>query len=110
MTEKEMEQAKRAKLKREKPSVYEKVLKIADRHAAGIPTPIVDIAYSTVCNLKCLHCSARRLTPKKYKLTPEVLKNFTDQAEHPSKLRKSVQRISLTASYQALLNFSATII
>ncbi len=81
MTEKEMEQAKRAKLKREKPFVYEKVLKIADRHAAGIPTPIVDIAYSTVCNLKCLHCSARRLTPKKHKLTPEVLKNFTSQAD-----------------------------
>ena len=64
MTDKELEQAKRAKLMREKPQVFEKVLKIEERYKQGIATPIIDIAYSYACNLKCQHCTASRFEKK----------------------------------------------
>lgn len=81
MTEKEIEQQKRAKLKAEKPAVYEKVLRIAERYDRGIPTPIIDIAYHYACNLKCNHCSAARFQAKENRLNPEVLKRFSDECD-----------------------------
>ncbi len=84
MTEQQLEQTKRAKLKAEKPAVYEKVLKIKERFEQGIPTPIVDIVYSYACNLRCSHCCAsKRFTPAvpKQRLTPESLRRFTDEAD-----------------------------
>ena len=84
MTEQELEQAKRAKLKAEKPAVYEKVLKIKERFEQGIPTPIVDIVYRYACNLHCSHCCAsKRFTPAVPgpRLTPASLRRFTDEAD-----------------------------
>jgi len=81
MQEKEIENAKRAKLRREKPDVYEKVIKIGERHQQGIATPIIDIAYSHACNLKCQHCSAARFQKKARKLTPDDLKKLSDEAD-----------------------------
>ncbi|MBF0385202.1 MAG: radical SAM protein [Candidatus Omnitrophica bacterium] len=80
MQEKEIENAKREKLRREKPAVYDKVIKIAERHQQGIATPIIDIAYNYACNLKCLHCTAARFTKKDRKLTPPDLKKLSDEA------------------------------
>ena len=58
--ERQLEQGKRAKLRREKPLVYDKVIKIDERYRQGIATPIIDIAYSYACNLSCEHCTASR--------------------------------------------------
>jgi MoaA/NifB/PqqE/SkfB family radical SAM enzyme len=80
MTEKELEQAKRQKLMREKPQVFEKVIKIEERHKQGIATPIIDIAYNYACNLKCQHCTASRFEKKERRLTPKDIKKISDQA------------------------------
>lgn len=79
-TKKEIENAKREKLKREKPLVFEKILKIEERFKAGIPTPSIDICYNRACNLKCQHCFTTRFAKKDRSLTPEDLKKFSDEA------------------------------
>jgi hypothetical protein len=53
-----IEQAKREKLRQEKPMVYDKIMQIPERHKNGIATPIIDIAYSYACDLSCDHCTA----------------------------------------------------
>ena len=80
MTNKELEQAKRAKLIREKPQVFEKIRMIEERHHAGIATPIIDIAYNYACNLKCQHCTASRFEKKGRQLTPVDLRRISDEA------------------------------
>ncbi len=80
MQEKEIEDAKREKLRQEKPAVYDKIIKIIERHQKGIATPIIDIAYSYACNLKCQHCTAARFAKKGRKLTPPDLKKLSDEA------------------------------
>lgn len=84
MTLQQIEQAKREKLQREKPLVFEKIMKIKERHAAGIATPIIDIAYSYICNLSCDHCTAWRgrwMRPKGERvMTPADLRRMSDEA------------------------------
>jgi len=80
VTDKELEQAKREKLIREKPQVFEKIRKIEERHKLGIATPIIDIAYSFACNLRCRHCTASRFEKKDRKLTPGDLRRISDAA------------------------------
>lgn len=82
MKEKAIEQAKRDKLRRDKPAVYEKVIRIADRYRQGIATPIIDIAYSYACNLRCEHCTASRFKKAAgHKLTPLDLRRISDEAD-----------------------------
>lgn len=80
MTEKELEREKKQKLMREKPRVFEKMLKIEERHKNGIATPIIDIAYDYACNLKCRHCTASRFEKKERKITPADLRRISDEA------------------------------
>jgi MoaA/NifB/PqqE/SkfB family radical SAM enzyme len=80
MTEKEIELQKREKLKRDKPQVFEKILKIEERTKHGIPTPIIDIAYDYVCNLRCRHCTASRFKKGGRKLVPEDLRKLSEEA------------------------------
>ncbi len=80
MTAKELEQSKREKLIREKPQVFEKIRKIEERFKQGVATPIIDIAYSYACNLKCQHCTASRFEKKGRKLTPADLRRISDEA------------------------------
>ena len=80
MTEKEIENAKRAKLQREKPAAFGKILQISQRYQQGVATPIIDIAYDYACNLKCRHCSASRFEKKARKLTPADVKKISDEA------------------------------
>lgn len=81
ITEQELEQAKREKLKREKPQVFEKIKMIAERHKQGLATPIIDISYSYACNLHCQHCTASRFSKKNgRKLTPWDLRKISDEA------------------------------
>lgn len=77
---KQTEADKREKLRREKPLVVAKMLKLEERFAAKIPTPVVDICYNRICNLHCRHCFTTRFAKKKRSLTPSDLKNFSDQA------------------------------
>ncbi len=85
MTLQQIEQAKREKLRSEKPLVYDKIIKISDRHSRGIATPIIDIAYSYICNLSCSHCTAWRgrwMRPKGERiLTPQDLRRISDEAD-----------------------------
>jgi MoaA/NifB/PqqE/SkfB family radical SAM enzyme len=85
MSLKELEQAKREKLKREKPLVFAKILAISERHAKGIATPIIDIAYNYGCDLSCDHCTAWRgrwMRPAgSRKLTPQDLRRISDEAD-----------------------------
>ncbi len=82
MKEKELEVSKREKLRREKPLVYDKVIKIADRYRQGIATPIIDVAYSYACNLQCEHCTASRFKKNSgRKLTPQDLRRISDEAD-----------------------------
>jgi MoaA/NifB/PqqE/SkfB family radical SAM enzyme len=80
MTDKELEQAKREKLMREKPQVFEKIRKIEERHKLGIATPIIDIAYDYACNLRCQHCTASKFEKKDRHLTPAGLRRISDEA------------------------------
>ena len=81
-SEKQIEQAKREKLQREKPLAFEKIMKIEDRYRQGIATPIIDIAYSYACNLKCDHCSASRFKKQgARKLTPRDMRALSDAAD-----------------------------
>ena len=80
MTDKELEQAKRAKLIREKPQVWEKIRKIEERYKGGVATPIIDVSYSYACNLKCQHCTASRFEKKERHLTPADLRRISDEA------------------------------
>ncbi len=74
------EAEKREKLKREKPLVFEKILKIQERLDAGIPTPVIDICYNRACNLKCNHCFVTRFAKKPRVLKPVDLKKLSDEA------------------------------
>ncbi len=81
MKEKELENQKRAKLRAEKPQVYDKVIKISERHLRNIATPIIDIAYNYACNLSCAHCTAARFKrPGRRVLTPADLNDLSNQA------------------------------
>jgi len=80
MTEKEIEQAKRAKLQKEKPEVFKKVIGIEERFKKGIATPIIDIAYSYACNLNCHHCTAKGFKEQPRKLTPAALLRISEEA------------------------------
>jgi MoaA/NifB/PqqE/SkfB family radical SAM enzyme len=74
------EAEKREKLKREKPRVFEKIIKIRDRLDAGIPTPVIDICYNRACNLRCKHCFVTKFAQKSRILTPADLRKLSDEA------------------------------
>lgn len=83
MKERELEQSKRDKLRREKPLVYDKVIRIDERWRQGIATPIIDIAYSYACNLQCEHCTASRFKKagEARSLTPADVRRISDEAD-----------------------------
>jgi MoaA/NifB/PqqE/SkfB family radical SAM enzyme len=74
------EAEKRERLRREKPLVLEKILKLRDRFAAAIPTPSIDICYHRACNLRCNHCFTTRFAQKERSLTPADLRRLSDEA------------------------------
>ena len=78
---KESEINSRNKLKSEKPLVYEKIIKYDEKFARGESIAIIDIQYDYMCNLRCKHCCNLSFVKKDKELTPNVLKNFADQAD-----------------------------
>ncbi len=78
---KKFESAKREKLRREKPLVYDKIIKLADMEKRGEPTSRIDIGYNYLCNLKCKHCMANTFQKKDRSLTPADLRSIAEQAD-----------------------------
>ncbi|MEN6488926.1 MAG: radical SAM protein [Smithella sp.] len=80
-TKKEIEDAKREILKKEKPLVFEKIIKLADKEKRGEPTCRIDIGYNYACNLSCQHCMANTFQKKKRSLTIADMRNIAEQAD-----------------------------
>jgi len=78
---KKMENSKRDKLKREKPYVYEKIIKLAEMEKRGECASRIDIGYNYVCNLKCKHCMADTFEKKERSLTLADLRSIAEQAD-----------------------------
>jgi MoaA/NifB/PqqE/SkfB family radical SAM enzyme len=76
----EIENLKRNNLKKEKPLVFEKIIKVAQRFKAGLATPVIDIGYNLTCNFKCQHCFTTRFKKKERILTPEDLRKLSNEA------------------------------
>lgn len=78
---KKIENSKREKLRREKPLVYEKIIKLAEMEKQGLPTSRIDIGYNYACNLKCKHCMANSFQKKERSLTPADMRRIAEQAD-----------------------------
>jgi len=78
---KKFENAKRDKLKREKPLVYEKIIKLSDMEKRGECTSRIDIGYNYACNLKCKHCMANSFHKKDRSLNLKDLRSIAEQAD-----------------------------
>lgn len=59
------ETQKRNLLKKEKPYVYEKIMKFGEKVKKGESIAIIQFQYDYTCNLKCKHCSVKRFQGKK---------------------------------------------
>jgi MoaA/NifB/PqqE/SkfB family radical SAM enzyme len=80
-TKKQFENTKREKLRREKPLVYDKIIKLADMERRGLPTSRIDIGYNYLCNLKCKHCMANTFEKKERSLTLVDMRRIAEQAD-----------------------------
>jgi len=78
---KETENTKREKLKKEKPLVYEKIIKLNEKFQKGECVAMIDIAYDYICNLKCRHCFTTKFHKKDRAMTPQDLKMLSKQAD-----------------------------
>ena len=78
---KPIENARRERLKKEKPLVYEKIIKYNEKEARGESTAMIDLCFDYACNMNCTHCSNLTLVKKERSLTLEDLKDFSDQAD-----------------------------
>jgi len=59
------EVAKRSLLQKEKPYVYEKIMKYDEKVARGESIAILQFQYDYTCNFACCHCSVKRFQGKK---------------------------------------------
>ncbi len=62
---KELENQRRERLKKEKPLVYEKVIKYADKVKRGESIAIIQFQYDYSCNFRCVHCDVNKFMKKK---------------------------------------------
>lgn len=84
------ESSKRGRLKREKPAVYEKVIKYQDKVKRGKSIALIVLNYEYTCNFACEHCCAENFKIKKAGkrksdtrkcLTPESVKELCRQGD-----------------------------
>lgn len=78
---KPIENARREKLRREKPLVYEKIIKYDEKDASGESTAIIDFCFDYKCNMHCEHCCNLSFEKKKREMTIEDLKDVAKQAD-----------------------------
>ena len=78
---KPIENQRRAKLKAEKPLVYEKIMKYDEKVARGECTAIIDFCFDYRCNMHCEHCCNLSFAKKDRAMTLDDLKDFARQAD-----------------------------
>lgn len=79
---KQSEVEKRNKLQREKPYVYEKVLKFKEKVERGESIAIIQFQYNFDCNFRCEHCSIKGFQHKHGRsLTLDNVKDLSQQAD-----------------------------
>lgn len=80
---KTIETEKRSLLKKEKPYVYEKIMKFDEKVKMGESIAILQFQYDYSCNFACVHCSVRRFQVKKKGrfFTPGDVKELSRQAD-----------------------------
>lgn len=79
-----IEQEKREKLRRNKPLVYDKVMRYDERLANGESIAIIQFQYSYACNFHCAHCSVsnfRNITSKRRYFKLEDVRELSRQAD-----------------------------
>ena len=84
------ESSKRERLKREKPAVYEKVIKYVEKVKRGESVALIVLNYEYTCNFACEHCcdenfkikkSIERKADTRKHLTPESVKELCRQGD-----------------------------
>lgn len=80
-TRAEIEKSRRNKLKEEKPLVHEKIILFKDKFDRGESIAAIDITYDFRCNLRCQHCCNLSFEKKDRCLTPEKLRDISEQAD-----------------------------
>ena len=77
------EKDKRNNLKKEKPYVYEKIMKYSDKVKKGESIAIIQFQYNYRCNFHCQHCDVTRLRKQgKHRIfTPADVKELAKQAD-----------------------------
>ena len=77
------ENAKRNKLKKEKPYVYEKIMKYDEKVKRGESIAIIQFQYDYTCNFRCQHCDIRGFQGKKNQraFTPKDVRELSRQAD-----------------------------
>jgi MoaA/NifB/PqqE/SkfB family radical SAM enzyme len=77
------EKKKRDQLKRDKPYVYEKIMKFEDKVKRGESIAIIQFQYDYTCNFRCQHCSIEGFQGKKEtrSITIEDVKDLSRQAD-----------------------------
>lgn len=80
-TRKPIETERRSKLEKEKPYVYEKIMKYKEKNDRGESTAMIDFCFDYKCNMHCAHCSNLSLTKKDRELTIDDLTDFAKQAD-----------------------------
>ena len=76
-----IENTRREKLMKEKPLVYEKIMKYDEKRAKGESTAVIEFCYDYKCNMHCTHCSNACFAKKERCLTLEDLKDIAKQAD-----------------------------
>lgn len=78
---KPIENERREKLRREKPLVYDKIIKYDEKDARGECTAIIDFCFDYKCNMHCSHCCNLSFSKKEREMTIEDLKDISRQAD-----------------------------
>ena len=78
-----VEQQRRDRLKAEKPRVYEKVVRFAEKIKRGESIAMIAVQYRYRCNMRCVHCSIKPLQNVKEKrsLTLADIRDISRQAD-----------------------------
>ncbi|WP_373265356.1 radical SAM/SPASM domain-containing protein [Hungatella hathewayi] len=78
------EQAGRQQLKRDKPRVYEKVIRFEEKYEKGESIALIQLQYHYACNMKCEHCAIetyQKNASSKRRMTPADVGRLADQAD-----------------------------
>jgi len=83
LNQQQREYIKRSKLKKEKPYVYEKILRFNEKLKRGESIAIIQFQYNYACNFRCQHCSVKRfqVKEKKRQFTMADVRSLSRQAD-----------------------------